>query len=357
MRTLICAVGLLVLAATLHAEEYELVPAEVRIPRGESRSFEFTTVPQKDHTILLDIMARLDSDGLGGSLYFMKLTLNGHVVQAAKTRTAVRLTNKKLVSPVAPGTPYTWSDNQAWRVLYAPDFAAALKQTYYEGNPYQTVLDVTDLTNPAAENRLEIANVCAYKPPAGAKGNHDLVIKTLTVRVRPGASPMMAPAGTDQTVINRGTPGAGPAPYRGKLLPGGGFTLTTGTRTLGFGSAISYPNAGLNRLAASATPDKTGQPGWRLSVKPTTTGGLVVGEGPDYRLERTVRFTPRKVEVSDKLINTQTASWVSSSRTRSTSKASRPACAWRATPTRPSTPITPRATRRSTRRSRPSAWA
>ncbi|MBU0607344.1 MAG: hypothetical protein KKI08_05625 [Armatimonadetes bacterium] len=305
MRLLICLAALLILAGVLPAQEYQLVQDEVRIPRGQSRSFEFTTVPQKDHTILLDIMARLDSDGLGGSLYFMKLTLNGHVVQAAKTRTAVRLLNKKLVSPVAPNLPYSWSDNQAWRILYSPDFEKALNSGYYEGNPYQTVLDVTDLTNPAAENRLEIANVCGYKPPEGAKGNHDLVIKTLAVRVQDGASPMMTANGTDRAVINRGTPGAGPAKYQGKLLPGGGFSLTTGGHTLQFSAAVSYPNAGLNHLLAgdSDSARYAAQPGWRLDVKPTADGGAVIGEGPDYRLERTVRFTPRRVEVSDKLIN------------------------------------------------------
>jgi len=305
MRTLLCAAALLALAGALSAQEYELAQEEIRIPRGQSKSLEFTTVPQKDHTILLDIMARLDSDGLGGSMFFMKLTLNGHLVRAAKTRTAVRLLNKAVVSPVTTGVSGSWSDNSSWRILYAPDFEKALQQTYYEGNPYQTVLDVTDLTNPAAENRLEIANVCGYKPAEGAKGNYDLVIKALTVRVKPGASPMMAPSGTDQTVINRGTPGAGPAKYAGKLLPGGGFSLATGGQTFAFSTACSYPNAGLNHLLAddADTARYAAQPGWSVSVRPTADGGTVVGEGPDYRLERTIRFTPRKVEVADKFTN------------------------------------------------------
>ncbi len=305
MRALLPVALTLIVATVAYAQDYELIQQEVRIPRGETRSFEFTTVPQKDHTILLDVIARLDSDGLGGSLYFMKLTLNGRIVSAAKTRTSVRLVNKPIVSPVAPDVPYTWSDNKAWRIVYAPNFEAALKQAYYTGNPYQTTLDVTDLTNPAAENRLEIANVCGYSPAAGARGNHDLVIKTLAVRVKPGASPMMAASGEDQTVINRGTPGAGPAPYEGKLLPGGGFSLSTAGQTFAFSTAVSYPNAGLNRLVAGAAsgPAPASQPGWSVSATPTATGGTVVGEGPDYRLERTITFTPRKVEVSDKLTN------------------------------------------------------
>jgi hypothetical protein len=312
----------MVLAGGAWAQDLEVIKEEVRIPRGETRSFEFTTVPQKDHTILLEVVARLDADTLGGSMFFMKLTLNGRVVTAAKTRAAVRLVNKPVVSPVTPDIPASWSDGQLWRILYAPDFEAALKQTYYAGNPYQTVLDVTDLTNPAAENRLEIMNTCTmYKPPAGSKGNYDLVIKTLAVRVKPGASPMMDASGMDPGVINRGTPGAGPAKYEGRLLGGGGFSVTVrpavgpvahgatpAAYVFGFNGAISYPNAGLNRLVAGeagASP-YAAQKGWRVSVKPTATGGTVIGEGPDYRLERTVVFGPRKVEVTDKIINKHT---------------------------------------------------
>ncbi|MEN6303816.1 MAG: hypothetical protein ABFD96_13880, partial [Armatimonadia bacterium] len=295
-------VAAILLSPLVQAQDLSLVKQEIRIPRGESRSFEFSTVPQKDHTILLDVMARLDSDTYGGSLYFMKITLNGRVVKAAKTRTAVRLVNKALVSPVAANVPYSWSDNIGWRVLYAPDFEGALKQTFYEGNPYQTTLDVTDLTNPMSENRLTIENTCAYKPPAGSKGNHDLVIKSMNVIVKPGASPMMVGSEVEQDVINRGTPGAGPAPYQGQLLPGGGFSLTTGGKTYNFGAAFSYPNAGLNLLKAGQ-PEAKCQPGWKVTVTPTKDGGTVLGEGPDYRLQRKVRFTPRKVEVEESLTN------------------------------------------------------
>lgn len=303
MRVALSCIMMAVISTMAIAQDQKITEGEVRIPLGQSRTFEFGTVPQKDHTTLLDVMARLDSDGYGGSLYFMKITLNGHVVNAAKSRTVTRLINRALQSPVAPDTPYSWFDGTAWRVIYAPDFEGGLKQTYYEGNPYQTVLDVTDLTNPAAENRLEITNVCTYKPPAGSKGNYDLVIRDLTIRVKPGESPTMKSTAGLGAVINRGTPAAGPAKYQGKLLPGGGFSITTAGQQFDFHAAMSYPNAGLNRLGTGSSSDTTGQPGWTVAVKPSATGGTVIGEGPDYRLERTVRFTPRKVEVTDKFIN------------------------------------------------------
>ncbi|MDD4017481.1 MAG: hypothetical protein PHV28_06000 [Kiritimatiellae bacterium] len=304
MRRLVTGVfAVALLSGAASAQDIALSKDEVRIPKGKSMTFEFGTVPQKDTTVLLDVLARLDSDGYGGSLYFMKIVLNGRVVQAAKTRAAVRLTNKSLVSPVASNQPYSWSDKSEWRVLYAPDFTGALKFGFYEGNPYQTVLDITDLINPAAENRLEIFNTCAYRPAAGAQGNYDLVLKDLTIRAKPGESPMMVVSAGDQDVVNRGAPGAGPAKYTGKLLPGGGFSLALpGMPALAFGSVISYPNAGLNQLAAAAEP-VAAQPGFTVTVKTSAKGGQVIATGPDYRLVRTVTFTARKVEVSDQLTN------------------------------------------------------
>jgi hypothetical protein len=303
MHLLLGILFVFLVAGSAGAQDIKLNQEEIRIPQGQTLQLDFSTVPQMNHTILLDIIARLDSDTMGGSLYFMALKLNGKVVGSAKGRKAVRLVNKPFVSPVAPNTPYSWSDNKAWRILYAPDFEGARKIAFYAGDPYQTTLDVTDLTNPAAENRLEIANVCKYNPPAGAKGNHDLVIQSITVRVKPQPSPMMEVPDVKGEVINRGTPGAGPAAYQARLLPGGGLRLQVGPNRLDVTTRLSYPNAGFNQLAPADQPASDGQPGWKVTTKPTATGGQVVAEGPDYRLERTVKITPRKVDVSDKITN------------------------------------------------------
>lgn len=285
------------------ADDIPIIKEETRIPRGETKRFEFGTVPQRDTTILLDVVSRLDSKGFGGSMYFLKITLNGRVVQAAKTRTVIRLQNRPVVSPITANLPYSWYGNDAWRVLYAPDFEGALKHSFYVGNPYQLVFDVTDLTNPAAENRLEITNVATGNIPAFAGTKADLVIQSLNLHTKAGASPTMTSDASDKDVINRGTPGAGPAPYTGELLPGGGFAITVAGERFQFSSDLSYPNAGLNHLTPASGPDTTGQKGWSVRVSPAKDGGQVVGVGPDYSLRRTVRFTPRKVEVTDEITN------------------------------------------------------
>jgi len=71
------------------------------------------------------------------------------------------------------------------------------------------------------------------------------VVKDLTIRVKlgkPSGGDLVRRSGRHQ----HGTPGAGPAKYQGKLLPGGGFRLRVGQLVLNFSSLFSYP-----------TPDST----------------------------------------------------------------------------------------------------
>ncbi len=238
-------------AVISYAADLPIVSQDVRIPKGKSHNFEFGTVPQKDTTVLLDIMTRIDADKCNGSMYFMKIFLNGRPIIGAKTRSMVRLVNKPLVSPVMPSVKHPWVADDRWMVIYAPDFKEGLKIPYYTDNPYRLTLDVTDLINPLGENHLKIINTCAYTPPAGSKGNYDLVIKSLTVRTKPEASPMMSTARFPQNFINRGEPGRGPVKYAGKLCKGGGFSITVSGQRFDFDSAFSYPDSGLNHLSAT----------------------------------------------------------------------------------------------------------
>ncbi len=271
---------------------------------GASRVFDLgSSLPRKNSTVLLELTARLDSDGLSGSMFFMMLKINNRLVGPHKTHTLTRVVNRKLKSPVASGTPHAWFSNQAWRVLYAPDFESALALKFYEGNPYETVLDVTDLLDSAGKNRLEITNVCKYDPPSGSAARHELIVKKLAVRIKPGTSPLMVADVTEQEVISRGMPGAGPVQYRGALLPGGGFQIGVAGRTYHFDSRVSYPNAGMNELSAGHKRPADTQARYRLTTMPAADGGRVVVEGPEYRFIRTVRFTARKVDVADEIIN------------------------------------------------------
>jgi hypothetical protein len=305
MRWRLYGLGLLWCCAAwpVAATEIVVIREATIIPPGQSRHFEFGTVAQRDKTVLLEIAARVNAERPSGSNYLLKMSLNSEVIQPARARGLLRLLNKPLIAPVAANLPAPWFGNHAFRLVYAPDFSAAARLSFYQGDPYSLVLDVTDLVNPLAENRLELTNLLqpgrlALPPPAG-----NLVVGRLVIRTRPQPSPMMTAVANAGPIINLGAPAAGPARYAGRLLPGGGFRITVGSRQWEFASEFSYPRAGLNRLAPRDAVDTIGQRGWTVRTLPSPTGGEVLAQGPDYRLRRTVRFTPRKVEIADMLTN------------------------------------------------------
>ena len=251
----IAGIVILAFVGLAWADATQFVQRDIHIPKGESRVFELGVLPNRDSTILLDITARLDMDHLCGSNTVMKLSMNGKVANGYKSRLLPRIINKNLISPVTSETRHSWFEYQAWRVPYAPDFESALALSYYEGNPYQTVIDVTDLIDSEANNRLEIYNLCPTKADGSRSNSLELVIKELAVRQISGVSPMLTAGVMDQDMVNNGTSGAGPANYSGSVLPGGGFQLVVSGRQYNFNSRISYPNAGMNHLSASSAPD------------------------------------------------------------------------------------------------------
>jgi hypothetical protein len=87
--SMFCGVTLLMLCAAVAAQSIVLSKADVHIPKGQRRMFDFGLVLQSDATNLL--------------------------------------VNKTLFARVAESKPYKWSDNQAWRVLYASSFRGVLK--------------------------------------------------------------------------------------------------------------------------------------------------------------------------------------------------------------------------------------
>jgi hypothetical protein len=287
-----------------HADEIPVIATETAIARGESKTFEFGTVPQQDTTVLLEVTSRLDAETLAGSSFFMRMELNGHEVNAAKSRSANRLKNRAFVSNVAPNVPSTWFGSPAgWRVLFAPDFESARKQTFYEGDPYTLVLDVTDLTNPAAENRLTITNNAPASAATYGKSKADLIIQKLTIKTVPGKSPMMDTSANIKPFINRGERAGGPAKYVGAVLPGGGFTVAVGNRTWKFNSAFSFPNAGFNSLSAADKVKSGGQPEWKVQTAYNKNSGTVAASGREYSVQRDIKFTPRKIEIADAITN------------------------------------------------------
>ena len=172
-------------AKSARADEITIIRSPIDIPLNQTQSFDLGKIA-KAGTVLLAISSRMDSKTLAGSSNFMKIELNGHDVLPGKSRTAIRLVNKPLNSPVIPNVSAPWfeSSSNSWRVLYAPDFKGALAQTFYTGNPYLTVLDVTDLINPVAENRLTITNTATDVIQKYTSTDASLIIGSLDVETK-----------------------------------------------------------------------------------------------------------------------------------------------------------------------------
>jgi len=291
----------LVIAQASHAAETSVINSATNIPLGQTQKFDLGKIP-KAGTVLLTISSRMDSTGLGGSNMFMRLRLNGHEIEPAISRTAVRMVNKPMNSPVTTGVSGEWYSEKlgGWRVIYAPDFTSALRQKFYIDNPYTIVLDVTDLIDFGADNQLEITNTAKDTVKKYTSKNGDLVIGQLAVETSTAQSPMTQALPDNTPIINRGEAAAGAAKYSGEILPGGGFEIKVGKSTFKFNSAFSYPNAGFNSLVAGSV-NHNGQQNWQVKVDSKTNH--VMAQGDDYRIARTIKFGKTHIEIEDAITN------------------------------------------------------
>ena len=283
------------------ADETAIIQNPVNIPLNQTQHFDLGKIP-KSGTVLLTISSRMDSTGLGGSNMMMQLRLNGREIEPAISRTAVRMVNKPMTSPVSEGVSGDWYSEKlgGWRVIYAPDFSSALRQKFYADNPYTIVLDVTDLIDFGKDNSLEIINTAKDTVKKFTGKNGDLVIGQLAIQTTAAQSPMTQPLSDNSPIINRGEPAAGAAVYQGEILPGGGFVIKTGKSTFRFNSAFSYPNAGFNSLVAGPV-SFFNQKNW--SVKVDSKSNQVIAQGADYRIHRTIKFEKTHVEIEDAITN------------------------------------------------------
>ena len=307
MNKILIRLGLLIVACVMimHrpcAADTTILKAPIGIPLGQTQTFDLGKIT-KSGTVLLTISSRMDSTGLGGSNMMMQLRLNGHEIEPAISRTAVRMVNKPMNSPVTAGVSGDWYSEKlgGWRVLYAPDFTSALRQKFYADNPYTIVLDVTDLIKFGADNHLEIINTAkdTVTKYTGKKG--DLVIGKLAIETSTPPSPMMQTLPDNKPIINRGEPAAGAATYQGEILPGGGFVVRTGKSTFRFNSAFSFPNAGFNSLNAGSVSSIPNQKSW--DVKVDSKSNQVFAQCDDYKIHRTVKFEKTHVEIEDAITN------------------------------------------------------
>ncbi len=231
-----------------------------------------------EHQVRLSLEARIDWKTLAGSNPWIRVTVNGNLLGRDD------LLNKRDAFTLRNGVDLTWFHTGRWRILYSPDFEAAVtdKQVPYgvaaKDEPYRFVWDITRHVKPG-ENALRIDHLKVLQKPS------TLVLRDVKVEVgKPIARPrdeavQPAPAGPLPTLVARGRQAVAieaEAQDGTILLRVAGRTLTVRTR-------LSLPG---------------GQ--WREA---RSTGAATWTAGP-CRVDRRVTVRADHVEVADTYTNT-----------------------------------------------------
>ena len=146
-----------------------------------------------EHQVRLVLEARIDWPKLAGSNSWIIITVNGN-----------RLSNENLLNKtdefvMRRGTDLTWYNRGQWRILYSPDFLAAIedKQNSYsldpKDEPYRFVFDITHLVQPGM-NELRIQHLKILQKPS------TLVLRNVKIEVgraiQPPGEDVVQPAPT-----------------------------------------------------------------------------------------------------------------------------------------------------------------
>ena len=254
-----------------------------------TREFTFT-VPafSIEHQVRLSLEARIDNSRLSGSNPWLRIAVNGTWLAEDA------LLNKLNDFATVGGTDLTWVKGDRFRILYSPDFEAAIvdRENSYavpDGDPYRFVLDITPYVHPG-ENTLVLEHLKVLEDPS------TMVIRNVQVEVgRAIASPEQeiapAPTGPLPTFVAQEPE---PIDMTVRLDPGGAIVLEAGGRSFEVATRMSLPA------------------GEWLQTPPAGAGAAIERGGEAsaqwpagvWQVERTVTVHDDYVAVADTLTNT-----------------------------------------------------
>ena len=130
------------------ADTTEIIFSEFRSPAPTEREWKFNVTPFSiEHQVRLSLDARVDWPSLAGSNPWLRVSINGNFL------TKENLLNKRNDFKLQNGMDLTWVTGDKWRVLYSPDFEAAINakddsMATPVVDPYHFVWDITQLVKP-----------------------------------------------------------------------------------------------------------------------------------------------------------------------------------------------------------------
>ncbi len=257
---------LLVSGGRMSAAEPTVIIDSLRslAPATEERKF---TVPAFgiEHQVRLGLEVRIDWPSLAGSNPWIRVAVNGNFL------TRPDLLNKRDDFKLRGGVDLTWSKGDRWRVLYSPDFEAALTQkedanSCADADPYRFVWDISRYVRPG-ENTLTLQNLQVLAKPT------TMVLRNVQVEV---GRPISAPAGEDATPAPTGpvptyvARGAQRVPMEVTLSPAGRLGLKVAGKALAVTTRASLPGGGWQEADAAqgraVAPGKKATASWQAGA-------------------------------------------------------------------------------------------
>lgn len=252
----------------------------VVIDHRESVSPETITLPIEvppfsiEHQVRLSLEGRIDWPGLAGSNPWIIVTVNGNMLVADS------LLNKPNTVTMRNGDDLTWFNDRRWRILYSPDFEAAVtdKQSPFgmqaKDEPYRLVWDITRHVHPG-RNELRLEHVQVLDEP------DTLVLRNLAIEVGKPIEPpggegaeaaQPAPEGPLETIV-----AAEPQPASHDRGHDGTIVLRVGDQRMVVRTRLSLPGGGWGEARATGSTTWPAGP-CSVSRKLAVQGDHVAGD-------------------------------------------------------------------------------
>ncbi len=155
----------LMVASMSVGDEQVMILAENTSVAPWTGEYTFTVPPfSVEHQVRLNLEARIDADRLKGSNHWLRVLVNGTLL------TEKQLLNKRNEFKIVRGLDMIWIKQGSLRILYSPDFEAAIKdiENGYAcpgADPYHFVFDITQCVQPG-ENTVRLEHQKVLPDPS-----------------------------------------------------------------------------------------------------------------------------------------------------------------------------------------------
>jgi len=256
------------------------------------QEWKFNVAPfATEHQVRLSLDARIDWASLAGSNPWMRVAVNGNFL------TKDQLLNKRSEFKMQNGSDLTWVTGDRWRVLYSPDFEAAIKDTNNpmaapNDEPYHFVWDITPFVKPG-ENVLKIYNLAVIPQPT------TLILRDAQVEVGKAIAPppaeivTPAPTGALPTFVAQGSEKEA---LQISLAQDGSINLQAAQKYFSISTSTSLPDGKWYQTATDKASQKT---------QSLTAGqsGTAHWKTAQYDVNRAVKVLSDHVHISDTFTN------------------------------------------------------